>query len=139
MAIKITGVTPLLQVYDMRRSVAFYREMLGFEVVQSYEPEGHLYWAMLRLGGAVVMLNAKYEDDERPSAAEAASNQDVELYFDCDDVDAAYMLLRRRGCEVAEPVITHYGMKQMRVRDPDGFGLCFQQPAGEGFDVQSKA
>jgi catechol 2,3-dioxygenase-like lactoylglutathione lyase family enzyme len=50
----------------MRRSVAWYRDMLGFEVVQSHEPDGHLYWAMLRLGDATLMLNAQYEDKRPP-------------------------------------------------------------------------
>ena len=66
MPITATNVTPLLMVYDMRRSVAFYRDVLGFEVVQTWEPDGHLYWAQLKLGGAVMMLNAEYEDDQRP-------------------------------------------------------------------------
>jgi hypothetical protein len=33
----------------------------------SYEPDGHLYWALLKLGGTLLMLNAKYEDEERPA------------------------------------------------------------------------
>jgi catechol 2,3-dioxygenase-like lactoylglutathione lyase family enzyme len=48
MSIQSHRATPLFQVFDMRRSVAWYRDMLGFEVVQSHEPDGHLYWAMLR-------------------------------------------------------------------------------------------
>jgi hypothetical protein len=55
-----TNVTPLLQVYDMRNSVEWHCDVLGFEVLQKHEPEGHLYWAMLKLGDAVLMLNAKY-------------------------------------------------------------------------------
>ena len=44
------NLTPLLQVYDMKTSVAFYRDKLGFTVAHTYEPNGHLYWASLELG-----------------------------------------------------------------------------------------
>jgi catechol 2,3-dioxygenase-like lactoylglutathione lyase family enzyme len=40
MAITVTSITALLQVYDMHKSVAFYRDTLGFEVVHKYEPDG---------------------------------------------------------------------------------------------------
>ena len=132
MPIQATGVTPLLQVYDMRRSVAFYLDVLGFEVVEQYEPDGHLYWAMLRLGGAVVMLNSRYEDDDpaRPAMApRVPAHEDMTLYFACPDVDAAHEHLSSRGVPVKPPTVTHYQMKQLHITDPDGFPLCFQQPA----------
>jgi catechol 2,3-dioxygenase-like lactoylglutathione lyase family enzyme len=31
----IRGMTPLLQVFDMARSLRFYRDVLGFEIVQT--------------------------------------------------------------------------------------------------------
>ena len=74
MAVKnVSSVTTLLFVHDMRKTVAWYREVLGFEVESAWEPEGVLHWAMLRLGGATLMLNSKYE-----TAEEAASHQPVE-------------------------------------------------------------
>jgi glyoxylase I family protein len=33
MGIEVEGVAPLFQVFDMPRSVAFYRDVLGFEVI----------------------------------------------------------------------------------------------------------
>ncbi len=37
MGIQAHGVTPLLQVFDMRKSVAFYCDVLGFAVIEKYE------------------------------------------------------------------------------------------------------
>jgi catechol 2,3-dioxygenase-like lactoylglutathione lyase family enzyme len=51
------------------------------------------------------------------------------LFFGCPDVDAAYQELSGKGVRVKEPVVTGYGMKQMYVRDPDGYTLCFQWAA----------
>lgn len=123
-------VTPLLQVFDMRKSVAWYRDVLGFEILQTHEPDGHLYWAMLKLGDAVLMLNAKYDDDERPATQpkRVDGHGDVTLYFDCPNVDEAYELLKSNGYAAKPPKTTYYQMKQLTITDPDGFDLCFQHP-----------
>ena len=38
MPIEVRGLAPLLQVYDMPTSIHFYRDLLGFELVQ-HAPE----------------------------------------------------------------------------------------------------
>jgi glyoxylase I family protein len=132
MALDLRGLTPLLQVYDMPTSVRFYRDMLGFEVVTTSPVlgEDRFHWALLRLGGAELMLNTAYEfDSDRPAEpdrARTSAHEDTGLYFGCPDVDAAYEELRGRGVEVKEPKVTGYGMKQLYLRDPDGYTLCFQ-------------
>jgi len=126
----VSGVAPLMQVFDMRKSVAWYCDVLGFELVHKHEPEGHLHWAMLKLGGAVVMLNSKYEPENQPAQPEPAlGREDSTLYFGCDDVDRAYEEVRKKWNEVKEPKTAYYGMRQMYLTDPDGFVLCFQHPA----------
>lgn len=133
MAIDIRGMAPLLQVFDMPTSVRFYRDVLGFEVVSTSEPDGdHFDWALLRHGGVELMLNTAYERDARPPApdpARLANRGDVALYFGCPDPDAAYAHLRAHGVDAREPVIPPYGMKQVYLTDPDGYNLCFQWPA----------
>jgi hypothetical protein len=44
-------------------------------------------------------------------------------------VDAAYEELRAKGVDVSKPHVASYGMKQISLRDPDGYGLCFQWEA----------
>ena len=119
-----------MQVFDMRLSVAWYRDMLGFEVLQTHEPDGHLHWAMLKLGDAVLMLNAKYEDDAQLSmrAVRVEGHSDLTLYFDCPNVDQAYEHMLAKRLRRGPPGDRYYGMKQVTVADPDGYELCFQQP-----------
>jgi len=134
MPLDIQGMTPLLQVFDMASSLKFYCDVLGFEIVQAdanTRPPNH-NWVWLRLNGVDLMLNTAYEYDQRPPAADArrtASHDDVTLYFGAPDVDAVYAHLRTRGVDVKQPTVARYGMKQRYVRDPDGFGLCFQRRA----------
>ncbi len=135
MALEVLGLVPLLQVYDMPTSVRFYRDKLGFEMVNTSPPMGedYFHWCLLRLDQAELMLNTAYEfNDERPAQPEherVAGHRDTGLYFSCPDVDAAYEAFRARGVDVEQPKVAGYGMKQMYLVDPDGYQLCFQWKA----------
>jgi len=132
MTIQAKSVTTLLEVFDMPRSIAFYRDQLGFEVVQTSHPGGDFSWALLRLDGGELMLNAAYDEGERPPEPDRgrlAAHGDTALFFQCPDLDAAYRHLRAKGVPVEEPVLREYGMMQLSLTDPDGFRLCFQWPA----------
>jgi glyoxylase I family protein len=138
MALELRHVCPLLQVFDMPASLAFYRDTLGFEIVQAAPPADQVGrddfgWVWLRRDGADLMLNTAYDPDAvRPSApdpARVAAHDDTALFIGCPDVDGAYEHLRARGVSVETPRVAPYGMKQLYVKDPDGFTLCFQWAA----------
>jgi glyoxylase I family protein len=133
MSIAVQGMAPLLQVFDMPASIAFYRDVLGFQVASTNRPDEPWDWVLLRLGGVELMLNTAYEKDARPPAPDPeriAAHQDTCIYFGCPDVDAAYAYLRARGVDVPAPTVAPYGMKQLYLADPDNYALCFQWPAG---------
>ena len=132
MSIDIRGSATLFEVFDMPTSIAFYCGVLGFEIISTSNPGGDRFgWALLRLNDVALMLNTAYEDDERPPVRDPnrAFGLGVGLYFGCPDVDAAYEHLRAHGVDLKPPRIADYGMKQLYVRDPDGYTLCFQWPA----------
>jgi catechol 2,3-dioxygenase-like lactoylglutathione lyase family enzyme len=134
MPIDMRGVCPLLQVYDMPTSVRFYRDVLGFEVFSASTPrsEDDFDWCWLKRAGTELMLNTRYEFDSRPPAPDPSSiaaHDDTCLYIGCPDVDEAYRHLREKGLEIKEPKVTWYGMKQLTLKDPDGFAICFQWKA----------
>jgi glyoxylase I family protein len=133
MALDLRGLTPLIQVYDMPTSIRFYRDTLGFQVVNTSPPRGgedRFHWAMLRQGEAELMLNTAYESDEErpvpPDRPRAAAHEDTCLYLSCPDLDAAHQKLTAKGLALKPPTIAPYGMKQLYLRDPDGYALCFQ-------------
>ena len=131
--IEVQSLAPLLGVFDMPRSIRFYRDMLGFKVTGSSDPMSDdpddVNWVMLRLGPTTVMLNTAYDPNHVPDQPEAcrwSGHQDTFLYFACPDVEAAYRFLVSKGVEVDPPKVAWYGMKQLYLKDPDGFNLCFQ-------------
>jgi catechol 2,3-dioxygenase-like lactoylglutathione lyase family enzyme len=126
MTMDIRGMTPLLQVFDMARSLKFYCDVLGFGIVQTdtntTAPNDN--WVWLRLNNVDLMLNTAYEYDKRPSAADprrTAAHGDTGLFFGAPGVDAVYAHLRAKGIDLKEPNVAPYGMKQLYLRDPDGF------------------
>ena len=128
MTLHLTNLVPLLQVFDLPTSIAFYRDVLGFELIAGDDS----WWAMLALGDIRLMLNTAYEDGERPPAPDPArvrGHADLSLYLDCPDPDTVYAHIRSKGWEASAPVITSYGMRQVNIKDPDGFELCFICPA----------
>lgn len=131
MSINIDSLTPLIQVFNMPRSLSFYRGVIGFEVVSDSGDGDDSSWVWLRLGGFDLMLNDQYEPDSVPDTAPLERTRwhgDTCLYFGCADPDAAYEYLLSKGVECEPPKVAPYGMKQLYVNDPDNYGLCFQCP-----------
>jgi glyoxylase I family protein len=123
------------QVFDAPSSVAFYRDMLDFEVVSTSKPfdeKAENYgWAMLRRDTVSLMVNNMYENNIRPNqpdALRAQAHRDTVLYIGCRQLEDIVMNLRSQGASVRGPVTTYYGMLQVLVRDADGYSLCFQRP-----------
>lgn len=135
MAVAIEGLNTLLNVYDVPTSVAFYRDVLGFEVAMTSVPftdaKDDYGWAKLRLNGVELMLNNAYEDNIRPPAPDPARSRahgDTFMYFTCRELDETYAYLRARGIDAQPPTVTYFGMRQVFVADPDGYSIVFQWP-----------
>ena len=133
MGVDMHGLCPLIQVFDMPTSLRFYRDILGFEVLQRSKDSDDCGWCWLRsAGGAELMLNTAYDEGERPAQLDrerVVGHMDVGLFIGCPDVDAAYEYLKAKGVAKKPPHVAPYGMKQLYIEDPDGFGICFQWKA----------
>jgi glyoxylase I family protein len=132
---KIDGLCPMIQVFDMVESLAFYCDVLGFEIHQRAPwfdtPYRHCNWVWLKRGTAELMLNTAYEADQRPASRDPAQtkvHRDTGFYFGCPDIDEAYQQLKAAGVALKPPSVAPYGMKQLYFNDPEGYVLCLQWP-----------
>lgn len=126
------GLTPLICVFDMPTSLAFYRDVLGFTVVAASPEvdtaEGHFsHWMWLRFGKAEIMLNTQYDSNERPMQPPEKRSRDAVFYIGCADVDQAYGELTGRGLKADAPKVAPYGLKLFSAEDPDGYTIVFQE------------
>jgi len=131
MGIEINGMAPLLQVFDMPTTLAFYRDVLGFTKVEASAGDDQADWVWLRWHGIDLMLNTAYERESRPPAPDpqrVAAHGDTSIYFGCKQIDELYEYLRAKNVQVDPPSITGYNFKALYVKDPDGYLLVFHWP-----------
>jgi uncharacterized glyoxalase superfamily protein PhnB len=133
---RLTRSTPYIEVFDMNASLAFYHDLLGFEILYAspqVETNEGRFSHFVRLGrdGVELMLNTAYDSNERPpdrSEPRWAGTRHYCLYIDCDDVPALYAEMSARGLLTKPPELMGYGYLGFSVSDPDGYGLTFHQP-----------
>ena len=129
MPIEIEYLTPLILVFNMPRALAFYRDLLGFEVVTDSGNGDDSSWVWIQLNGCHLMLNDQYEPGHVPDAPppdRTKWHQDTAIYFGADP-DAVYEYLISKGLSPKPPTNASYGMRQLSLKDPDGYNLCFQR------------
>jgi lactoylglutathione lyase len=113
---------PIVYAEDPARSVRFYRDRFGFEVVHRWPADGELEFAFLRLeplGIGVVSRSAPEELLGRTPAA--GSPPRFELCIYADDVDRAAEELAAGGARILVPPADQpWGERLLYVEDPDG-------------------
>lgn len=122
-SLTLTGLWPLLLVRDLERSIAFYRDVLGFQIAgEAVSQAGTRYWCRLQREGISLMLQqAEAEDGPLENCG-----RHVAFYILCADADAWYAELTARGLSLAPPQTAEYGMRQVFVPEPDGYVLCLE-------------
>ncbi|MDJ0654566.1 MAG: VOC family protein [Xanthomonadales bacterium] len=127
---KVIASAPHFFVSDIHTSVRFYVDVLGFDEPDLWgDPPA---FAMPRKDGFVVMLN---QADTMPPSPNGPRNC-WDAYFWVDrELDGFSRRLLEAGADIAygPEVQPAYGMKELAVRDPDGYMLVF----AEDIDPQS--
>ncbi|MBX3486123.1 VOC family protein [Phenylobacterium sp.] len=122
------GLRVELFVADVARSVAFYRDVLGFEVLRA-APGGY---TSIGREGAVLGLNAAAQLPESHPARPRPGHPvglGVELVVVVEDVAALHARASRRA-EVSALVAQPWGLTDFRVSDPDGYYVRVTGPSG---------
>ena len=114
-------LTPMIHVPDVRATVDWYVS-IGFRVVNTYgnETKDGLSFAILAFGNGQVFFNQGGE-------ASTKRRREVDLYAYTDDVDAVYSKLKDRVEVIKDPHDTFYGMREIIIRDLNGFWITFGQ------------
>lgn len=119
-------VTPMIHVPDVRATVNWY-ESIGFKTVETYDngtPDG-LSFAILAFGDSRVMFNQGGEMSTK-------RRREVDLYAYTSDVDAIYSRLKDLVDVIEPPHNMFYGMREVIIRDLNGFWITFGQEISHG-------
>jgi catechol 2,3-dioxygenase-like lactoylglutathione lyase family enzyme len=123
------GLTPSLVVPDLARSLAFYHDTLGFEVVATHPREAPFVFIWLRRGRVELFLNdARTVQTETAGGAHYKTGSGaVALYVLMKGIDAFHAALAGL-VTVIEPLETRfYGMREFTITDPDGVVITFAE------------
>lgn len=120
---KLTALKPMLYTRELKETVAFYTEVLGFNCAAFEESWG---WASFEKDGIEIM--ACLPNEHIPFDAPAFTGS---FYITTDDVDALWEQWKDK-CRICYDIETFdYGMREFALYDNNGYLLQFGQEVNQ--------
>ena len=113
---KLTFNHAMIYAKDVERAMRFYRELLGFKLIEDFRYEGTPVYARLRApgGDGTIALH-----QAGPGASLASEG--VRLYFEVRDLDDFCRKLIQKGFYITQmPRMMEWGWRHAYLNDPDG-------------------
>jgi uncharacterized glyoxalase superfamily protein PhnB len=119
-------VSPTLAVRDMKRTIEFYKNSLGFKMGMAFPNADNPEYADLSKDGMVLMF---IPVESIGIGSEEKLGTGVNLYMNIDgDIDEYYNELKNRNVQIAVDIKDEpYGIRDFTVEDIDGYKLTFCQ------------
>ncbi|MDR1199140.1 MAG: VOC family protein [Prevotellaceae bacterium] len=138
---KLNKLTPNFAVADIRQTVQFYSENLGFELVmavpatqdgadtQLAEDREYVY-AMMKRERVELMFQQQDSFHEDVSlAGDGPLGASVSFYMEGKDIEPFHDGLKNRDIQVSDLKLTWYGIKEFYMKDNNGYVLGFAEEA----------
>jgi catechol 2,3-dioxygenase-like lactoylglutathione lyase family enzyme len=122
--VRLEGLT--LRVENVKRSIEFYRDKLGFSVEIDKAP----HFAMIRVGGptgGTIGLLPMDPANSESSTTTPEQRAGIHIELATDHLDELFELLKARGVEFFEPPHEEPWERSMRAHDPDGYTVEFAE------------
>jgi uncharacterized glyoxalase superfamily protein PhnB len=113
---KLSRIAPEVPVTDLRGSIEYYQQKLGFRVAMEM-PDGD--YAIVERDDIAIHL---FQDDSR-------SHSHVGLHIFTHDLEELYAELQRRGARLSQEIVRKpWGNRDFRVNDHSGNEIKFTEP-----------
>lgn len=113
---KLTFNHAMIYVKDVGRSLGFYRDLMGFKLIEDFRYEGTSVYARLRAPGGDGTIALHQAGPGVPLASEG-----VRLYFEVGDLDGFCRKLQHKGFYITQlPRMMPWGWRHAYLNDPDG-------------------
>ena len=122
-SLRASELSASLTVKDLAKSLAWYRDVLGFTVDRQHEREGKLVAVSLKAGLVRLLIN----QDDGALGLDRVKGEGFSLQITTgQSVDAIASRIKAAGGTLgSEPADMPWGVRSFRVKDPDGFKLVF--------------
>jgi uncharacterized glyoxalase superfamily protein PhnB len=128
---KFESLTPNLVVADIDRSLAFYRDVLGFALLRTVPDDPPLAFAWMTRDGVNIFLNSlEAVRAESPALVERPLGGTLTLYLVLDGIEALYARAQAAASLMMPLKTQPYGMREFAIADPDGYVLTFAERVG---------
>ena len=120
-SLKMSEASPGFTVNDLEKSLAWYRDVVGFVVDERWERDGKLMGVSLRAGGVTFMIG----QDDWKKGRDRKKGEGFRIYCETtQDVDAVAKGIEARGGRLDQkPADQPWGTRDFSLTDPDGFKL----------------
>ncbi len=119
-SLRLRSITPTYTVNDLERSLAWYRDGLGFFVGERWEEGGRLQGVMLKAGACEFGLS----QDDFTKGRNRTKGVGFRLWCNTtQDVDAIAARLRAFGGKIVEEPGERMDSYNFTAQDPDGFKI----------------
>jgi len=117
--LKIRHVSTIVFVSDVARSTAFYRDVLGLPVAQDHGTIV-IFEGDFSIHDGVDLLEKVYKTPG-VFAKGPQGKDNIDIYFETDDLETAYRAVTEAGADLIHPIETQaWGQGVFRFHDPDG-------------------
>lgn len=125
----LKALTPNLIVEDVNKTVKYYQETFGFEIIMTVPDSGVFDFAMLKLDNVTIMFQAmKSFVEALPHYKYQKVGGTVFLYFDVENLDKIYDKAKVANAEIVVDInTTFYGTREFTMKDCDGYLLIFAE------------
>ena len=125
--LKARSLVPTMTVNDIKRSLKFYKDGLGFVVTEEMKDGGEVKGVMIDAGGATLGLS----QDDFAKGRDRVKGVGMRIYLETDqDIEALARQAKAAGITLdAGPGPLPWGPIGFTVTDPDGFKLTISKPA----------
>lgn len=115
-----TTLSASLTVAVLQTSLAWYRDVLGFTVVRTFERAGTMFAASLRAGAVPILLT----QDDGTKGSDRVKGLGFSLQLTtAQNIDELARGIQERGGTLDSEPADGWGARVFRLRDPDGFRL----------------
>lgn len=127
---KLDGIAPVFLVEDVRRAAEFYRDRFGFSLTDFFgEPP---VFTIVRRDAVRIALRRA---GEHGGSNRARNPESFDAYIWVSDVDALYReFVANQAPVTGPPELQDYGIREIWVRDLDGYIVTFGQFANSSAD-----
>jgi uncharacterized glyoxalase superfamily protein PhnB len=116
--LRLTSVSAGLTVNDIQKSLAWYRDILGFTIGERWEHDG-------KLMGVELATGFRIGQDDWKKGRDRIKGVGMRLYCTTDqDIDGVASRIKAQGGTLTqEPKDQPWGMRELSVDDPDGYKI----------------